>query len=159
MFFSHWWAVLLLNWVKHSSAKLFWFRAAWVTAGEQVACKLLQHVERDYEHWLEAGLLCIFRVRQLLVRRSSTTLSCGTTMRSSIWLSGSSSSRMRTGHSSGRGCWRSYGDAKIFTTGGSNAENCGKRQGRGLICTAQWQEPVILSWSWSEVLRHGWYVL
>ncbi len=61
----------------------------------------------------------IFRVPPPLGKRGSTILSCAATLRSSIWPWASSSSRMKTGPSSGPECWRSCANAKTSTTGDS----------------------------------------
>lgn len=61
----------------------------------------------------------ISSVPPLSEKKSSTILSCGANLKSSMWPWASSSSRTRTGPSSGPGCWRSCGNAKTSSTGDS----------------------------------------
>lgn len=58
----------------------------------------------------------------LLGQRSSTTLFCEATLRSSIWPWTSSSSTMKTGLTSGPGFWRNSGGVKICTRGDSSSK-------------------------------------
>lgn len=66
-------------------------------------------------HWV-----CFFRVLPPSGKRSSTILSCAAIRRSSTWLWACSSSRTRTGPSSGPGCWKSFGSARTSSTGDSS---------------------------------------
>lgn len=76
----------------------------------------------------------VFRVLPPLGKRSSTILSYAAILQSSICPWVSSSSRMRIGPSSGRGCLKSYGNARTATIGDSTIGKRRLLKSRGRWC-------------------------